>query len=68
MKIEKGIHAPMKVSDLVKVMEVGDSVLDREETSASSLVYAGLRKFTKRNGMRFRAKAEQGGLRIWRIA
>ena len=70
-RIEKNIPIPANASARLKYpfgeMEVGDSIfLPNEPKGSLSRPSLAAHTFGKRNGKRFAARAENGGVRIWR--
>lgn len=67
MKIESSVPIPLKPSEVLGRMEIGDSILDEGQNSETSKLFAVARKQPKRAGKKFTARAVSGGLRIWRV-
>lgn len=66
MIIEKNKPSPVSPTKVLKSMEVGDSIFLEGQESNSCDLYNGMRMSAYRNGKEVSARAEHGGLRIWR--
>jgi len=75
MKIEKGIPIPKKIGGqwattkfgLVHEMEVGDSILFDDVTTAAAAT-SRLRTAKRKKGFKFCVRSVEGGFRVWRLA
>ncbi len=68
MEIESSVPLPLKPSEVLSKMEIGDSAFDEGSNSETSKLFAVARKQPKRTGKKFTARSVDGGLRIWRTA
>lgn len=66
--IEKNVPIPINLTEQIKKMEVGDSILFEEAETADSLNPTKFRVYCHRNGKKHKCKRDpNGGVRCWLV-